>query len=515
MRKLRLTLVLVLSICGACQIAHAADSSRYIVKFKESRTRALTRSSTKGLEIKIASLGSLAQQEIERIPSDHSAVLTLRQEDVAQVLARVDVESVEPDSRVRVLFDTNDPVYMQQYSLNGEFGSRVSQAWNTTTGSKKAVVALIDTGVDLTHPDLAANIWTNSKEKRGNNRDDDGSGCVDDMNGCDLVNKDGTPQDDNGHGTHVAGIVAAIGNNGLGVAGVAWGSRILSVKALDAQGSGFTSTIAKAIDYITTLKEKGAPIVAINLSLGGGSYSNAIYRAVERARNHDILIIAAAGNETSNNDVIPLYPANLKLESVMSVAASDAVGNLASYSNYGVGTVHIAAPGSQIWSTGLQSLGYQYRTSSGTSMASPLVAGVISLISAANPGLTMLQARSVLLSTGRSLESLSGSVITGAMVDANAAVVAAVNTQPLVRIEGYVRNRSRAIAGATLTLKSTTPGISVSRTMTTGSDGSYSFSELPVGNYVIRARKSRLKFLSLALKASSAKLFRRNISAVP
>jgi hypothetical protein len=126
----------------------------------------------------------------------------------------------------------------------------------------------------------------------------------------------------------------------------------------------------------------------------------------------------------------------------------------------------------------------------------------------------MLQARSVLLSSGRSLESLNRAVITGAIVDANAAVALAVNTQPLVRIEGYVRSRMRAVVGATLTLTSTSPGITVSRSVTTGSDGSYSFSELPVGNYVIRARKSRLKFSPLALQASSAKLFRRNIAAL-
>jgi subtilisin family serine protease len=514
MIKLKPLLIALAITTSFSTVVQAGDEARYIVKFKESRTRALKRPSAKALELKVASLGSLALQEIDRIPHDNAAVLTLKAEDVARILTRPDIESVEPDSKVKVLFDTNDPIYSQQYSLNGEFGSRISQAWDTTTGSRRAVVAIIDTGLDLTHPDLAGNLWTNPNEKRGNKRDDDASGCVDDVNGCDFVNKDGSPQDDNGHGTHVAGIVAAIGNNSAGVSGVAWGSRIFAIKALDAQGSGFTSTIAKAIDYITSLKSKGAPIVAINLSLGGGSYSNAIYRAVERARNHDLLIVAAAGNETSNNDINPLYPANLNLDSVISVAATDSTGNLASYSNYGAGTVHIAAPGSQIWSTALQSLGYQYKTSSGTSMASPLVAGVISLISAANPSLSMIQARAVLLSTGRPLESLKGAVITGSLVDANAAVAQARRTQAQVRVAGYVRTRSkRGVSGATVTLTSSSSGATVSRSVTTASDGSYSFNELPLGSYLLKARKSRLQFTAVSFQASSLKLFKRNLDA--
>ena len=494
--------------------ALAQDSRRYIIKFKESRARALTRSSAKALDLKISSLGDLSARVIDKMPADHSAVIALDRNELASIESRRDVESVEPDTIVKAFFDPNDPVYSLQYSLNGEYGSRVSAAWDITTGSRRAVVAIIDTGADLAHPDIQSNLWINSKESKGTRgRDDDGNGCVDDIHGCDLFNSDGSPQDDNGHGTHVAGIVAASGNNAIGVTGAAWGSRILSVKALGADGSGVTSTIAKAIDYVTTLKSKGAPIVAINLSLGGGGYSNAIYRAVERARNHDILVVAAAGNSGSNNDVAPLYPANLTIDSVVSVAATDAVGNLASYSNYGAATVHIAAPGSQIWSTALRSLGYQYRTLSGTSMSSPLAAGVISLISAANPALSMLQVKSILLTTGRPLDSLRATVITGALVDAQSAVRAAASTPALVRVAGFVRNRARAVSGATVTLTLRGGATPLSRVVTTASDGSYSFSELPKGDYTLKVKKVRLRFASQVISATALKTFRRDFSA--
>lgn len=511
----RLTsLVCTALICvGVCQ----AQDARYVIRFKQHHVspRVLADVPTKAhaaLDSSVTSLADVALQEIDRIPHDNSAVLRLRLEDAMRVSARSDVASIELDSEVHAFAGTNDALYSQQYALSGEFGGRVSDAWDVSTGSTRALVAVIDTGADLSHADLVPNLWKNPKEVRGNKRDDDGNGCVDDIHGCDFINKDGSPQDDNGHGTHVTGIVAAEANNVIGVAGVAWGAKVVVVKALDSQGSGFTSAIAKAIDYVTTLKTKGAPIVAINLSLGGGSYSRVIYRAVERARNHDILIIAAAGNESSNNDVNPLYPANLALDSVVSVAATDVAGNLASYSNYGAGTVHIAAPGSQIWSTALQSSGYQYRTSSGTSMASPLVSGVVSLIAAANPSLSMLQVRSILLSAVRSLPSLQGYVITGAIVDAHAAVTAARATLPLPRIAGYVKNRSLGVADATVTIQARGEG-GITRSTQTSGDGSYSFSELPLGTYVVRASKARLRFAPSTVRASRARTIKRIFNA--
>ncbi|MFN4897174.1 MAG: S8 family serine peptidase [Pseudomonadota bacterium] len=500
-----------------------AQDARYIVRFKQQRNlevapdvpeRLTTRlaKAQASLDQHVRDLSGLALQEIDRIPLDNAAVLQLRLEDAQRISARSDVAAIELDSEVHAFFGTNDSLYSQQYSLHGEFGTRVSEAWDTTTGSSRALIAVIDTGADLSHPDLAPNLWKNPNEVRGNKRDDDGSGCVDDIYGCDIINRDGVPQDDNGHGTHVSGIIVAEGNNATGVAGAAWGSKIIVVKALDAQGTGFTSGIAKAIDYVTTLKRKGAPVVAINLSLGGGSYSQVVYRAVERARNHDILVIAAAGNESSNNDLNPLYPASLPIDSVVAVAATDAGGSRAGFSNYGAGTVHIAAPGAQIWSTALQKTGYQYRTSSGTSMASPLVAGVASLLAAANPALSMLQVRSVLLSAVRPIESLQGYVITGAMVDAKAAVAAAKTTAALPRVTGYVTNRRRSVVDATVTIESLS-GPSLLKTTTTSGDGSYSVSQLPLGQYLLRVSKGSTRFPAYRLRISSPRTVRRNVAA--
>lgn len=516
MRKL-LLLAITLSLLAPRVNPSYAESARYIVKFKDSASLGdINGERNIGALAKSATLSNPSDPLIERVilnkieslTLDNSLVAQLEPNDARELLARRDVLSIELDYPVYALFTPNDPGYSQQYSLSGDFGGRVSDAWDTTTGSRRAVVAVIDTGVDLGHDDLKRNLWVNSKEVRGNRKDDDGNGCVDDIYGCDLINGDGSPQDDNGHGTHVAGIVAARGNNGIGVAGVAWGSRVVSVKALDAQGSGFTSGIAKAIDYVTTLKANGAPIAAINLSLGGGSYSNVMYRAIERARNHDILVIAAAGNESNNNDSRPLYPASLDMDSVVSVAATDSAGNLASYSNFGASSVHIAAPGSDIWSTALRRLGYQYRTASGTSMASPFVAGVVALIAAANPGLSMIQVRSVLLNTAQSLANLQGYVITGGLVDARAAVNAARATEALPRVWGYVRRMSRGLAGVTLTIQSR-DGANVARTVTTGSDGSYSFSQLPKGAYTLKVSKTRLKFSTVRINATSSRVIKR------
>jgi subtilisin family serine protease len=311
----------------------------------------------------------------------------------------------------------------------------------------------------------------------------------------------------------VAGIVAAVGDNAVGVAGVAWGTKVVAVKALDSQGNGFVSSIVKAIDYVTTLKSKGAPIAVINLSLGGGGYSAALYRAVERARNHDILTVAAAGNEGSNNDSTPLYPASFVIDSVVGVAATDQLGQRASYSNYGSASVQIAAPGSGIISTALLRSGFQYRTLSGTSMASPHVAGIVALIAAANPQLSMIQARRALLASAQSVPELRGFVQNGAFADTLAAVQVAKATQGLPRIYGYVRRGTKGISAArvTATMRSdpTNP-----RSVLTAKDGSYSFSELPIGEYVLRARRRGFTFRSQSVSATRPGTFRRSFVAL-
>lgn len=486
--------------------AHA-DDDRYIVRLRAEATDARRDGA-------IRALGAVGLQQIDHIPDDNAVVVRLRPEDLFTLAARPDVERVERDGQVRAFLTTNDPFLGQQYSLQGSFSSHVTDAWDTSIGSSEALVAVIDTGADLTHPDLEGSLWTNPREIAGNGRDDDRNGFVDDLHGYDFANRDGDPQDDNGHGTHVTGIVAAVGDNATGVAGVAWGTKVVVVKALRSDGSGFTSELVKSIDYITNLKKRGVPIIAMNLSLGGSSYSSTLLRAIVRARNRDILMIAAAGNSGANNDQTGSYPANFKLDSVVSVGATDSSGQLAGYSNFGPTSVHLAAPGSEILSTfpiaaGLGPVGEL----SGTSMASPHVAGIIALAAAANPSLSALQLRSILLSTTQPFSSLSGRVITGGLSDANSAVASAVGTQGLPRLTGVVRDsRRKAISGARVQIRSrVTP--SVRRVVTTTTDGSYSVSQVQPDRYVVSVRKRGHTFRNASLMASVPGVIRRNFTA--
>lgn len=502
--------------CGVISVyspsAHAqVDEARYIVRFREQRSQNLRGHAAK-LSAAATILSGIGLQEIDQIPHDNSVVVRLRFQDAVTLASHRDVLDVELDERVWALGATNDTLLGDQTSLQVGGGSGAISAWDISTGSPAAMVAVIDSGADLRHPDLRGNIWRNRGEVAGNNRDDDRNGWIDDTYGYDFVNKDGSPQDDNGHGTHVAGIVAAVGNNATGVAGVAWGSKIVVIKALDQAGSGYISTIAKAIDYAIALKQSGVPIMILNLSLGGTSNSSALYRAVERARNHDLLLVAAAGNQGSNNDVTPLYPANFQLDSVVSVAAVDGDGALASFSNYGASTVHLAAPGTSILSTALRRTGVEYRRLSGTSMASPHVAGVLALIAAANPSLTALQVRAVLLGSTKQLPGLAGVSITGGMVDAFAAVQQARSVQALPRIFGYVRNAGKGVVGAQVTLTSRIDG-SQTRSVTTGRDGSYSISEVAAGPYVLSARRRGMRFKPSRITASNARTIRKNFSS--
>ena len=171
------------------------------------------------------------------------------------------------------------------------------EAWDITTGSNDVVVAVIDTGVDYNHQDLAANIFQNTADCNNNGVDDDGNGHIDDCHGIDAVNGDSDPMDDHGHGTHVAGIIGAVGNNGIGVAGVAWNVKILPCKFLDATGSGFLSDAIACLDYVAAMKDRGVNIVATNNSWGGGSFSQALSDAIDAQMQRGILFVAAAGND--------------------------------------------------------------------------------------------------------------------------------------------------------------------------------------------------------------------------
>jgi hypothetical protein len=293
------------------------------------------------------------------------------------------------------------------------------EAWNVTTGSRSVVIGVIDSGIDVSHPDLAANIWRNPGEIPGNGLDDDNNGFIDDVTGWDFVSNDNVPQDGDGHGTHVAGTIGGVGNDGRGVAGVNWQVSLLPLKFLSDSGSGSTAAAIAAINYATALRNRGVNIVATNNSWGGGGFSSSLQDAIRRHGEAGILFVAAAGNESSNNDALAAYPANYALPNVISVAAVDRSDQLASFSNYGATRVHIGAPGVAIYST---TPGNRYASYNGTSMAAPHVAGVAGLLAAANPQATMAEIRAAILDSAVPIQALAGRSTTGGRLNAAAAL---------------------------------------------------------------------------------------------
>jgi serine protease len=339
------------------------------------------------------------------------------------------VEYAEPDYVVRHT-DTipGDTYFNLQWgarntgqSVNGDPGAsgadaRVSAAWDTTTGSSSLIIAVIDTGTQWSHPDLAPNIWSNPGEV-ADGIDNDGNGYIDDVRGWDFYDRDNNPDDPNGHGTHTAGTVGAVGNNGAGVAGMMWSCRIIPLRFLGPQG-GYTSDAVLALQYAVA---KGAKIS--NNSWGGGGYSSALFDAINQSRAAGHLFVAAAGNGGvdqigDNNDSIPFYPASYNVDNVISVAATDNDDRRATFSNYGATSVDLGAPGVNIVSTYPGGYGYN----SGTSMACPHVAGIAGLVWAANPSFTYADVRSRLFSTVRPISALNNITVTGGIVNAAAAV---------------------------------------------------------------------------------------------
>ncbi len=266
-----------------------------------------------------------------------------------------DVEFVEPNYIVRTVAIPNDPGYIQQWGLNntGQFGGipgadiSAQKAWEVTKGSDNIIIAVLDSGVSYDHPDLKDNIWVNTAEMNGKaGVDDDNNGYVDDYYGWDYIDNDGYPSDYNQHGTHVAGIIAAKGNNNTGISGVMWSAKIMALRFLGVTGTGDVARAAEAIEYAV---DNGARI--INASWGGYDYSATVYSAINYARQHNVLFVAAAGNESNDNNISPFYPASYNLPNIISVAATDQGDQLAYFSNYGSNKVHLAAPGVSIYST--------------------------------------------------------------------------------------------------------------------------------------------------------------------
>jgi subtilisin family serine protease len=303
-------------------------------------------------------------------------------------------------------------------------GSNAAGAWASGfIGSSNIVVGVIDEGIQYTHPDLSANIWVNPVDVLNgkSKRDEDGNGYADDIYGWDFANNDNTIYDGGSagaadkHGTHVAGTIGARSNS-VGVVGVNWNIKMISAKFLK-QGGGTTSNAIRAINYLTDLKKnRGINIVATNSSWGGGGYSQALLDAIQAGGNEGILFVAAAGNNSSNNDTTLSYPSTYVCnttsngECLISVAAINSAGAMASFSNYGATSVDLGAPGVGIWST---MAGNKYESYSGTSMATPHVTGAIALLSSKCLGATMAWKRTALLASGTATSSLAGKSVTG------------------------------------------------------------------------------------------------------
>ena len=311
-------------------------------------------------------------------------------------------------------------------------------AWQSTTGSRSVVVAVIDTGIRHTHQDLVANMWRNPGETAGNGIDDDGNGYIDDVFGINALTGAPDPMDDNNHGTHCAGTIGAVANGGGPHVGVAWNVQLMGLKFLDAEGSGSLSDAITCIDYAIA---KRADVMSN--SWGGGGFSQSLADAIERANAAGILFIAAAGNEAADNDQVPSYPASYENANVVSVAALDRSDQLAGFSCYGATSVDIGAPGVAIFSSTADS-DTAYDLYSGTSMATPHVSGVVALLKSRYPAALMPELRNRLLQSARRVSSLAGKCVTGGALDAAAALTVeadgilevGVSSQPAVLASG-------------------------------------------------------------------------------
>jgi subtilisin family serine protease len=292
----------------------------------------------------------------------------------------------------------NDPKYSQEWGMTM---IDAPYAWGITTGTPATVIAVLDTGIDLHNPDLTSKLWTNPNPSGAD-------GYPGDLHGWNFVTSTSNLQDDDGHGSHVAGILAAATNNGYGMAGLDWNARIMPLKILDAQGNGTTDAAVSAVYFAV---QHGAKV--INASWGGDVFSQAMLDALNYANKAGVVFVTAAGNDSSNNDVFQTYPASYRTPNELVVAAVDTAGNLAGFSNTGAATVDVAAPGVNIVST----VPGGFATYSGTSMSTPFVSGSVALLAGIHPGWSAAQLTAEIRATVKPFASLKGLMISPGVVD--------------------------------------------------------------------------------------------------
>lgn len=423
------------SVLSKSQASIPASNQRILVRFKEGSANA-TKSALH------RTLGSRVKRSLKSVPGlqvietgagkDADNVLKQYQKDPSVLYA-------EPDYRIKLKAVPNDTSFSQLWALNntGQTGGvpdadiNAPEAWDITRGSNSVIVAVVDTGVDYTHEDLAANIWTNPGEIPNDGIDNDGNGYIDDIHGIDTGDDDSDPMDDTvGHGTHVAGTIGARGNNSLGVTGVNWAVTIIGCKIFTSSAGqeleAFVSGAVECLDYLYDLKmNRGIDITATNNSWGWiGNPSQTLMDAIDRQRQAGILFIAAAGNDSLDNDKILDNPSSYYIPNVISVAASNHTDILADFSNYGRRTVHVAAPGEEILSTIPGSLSggtvppNPYEIYSGTSMASPHVVGLLALLKAQDSSRDWIELKNLLISSGTLRNNLAETTVGGRRIRA-------------------------------------------------------------------------------------------------
>ena len=334
----------------------------------------------------------------------------------------------EPDYVVSIAGIPDDSRFSELWGMHntGQTGGvddadiDAPEAWDISTGTKDIVVGVIDSGIDHAHPDLAANMWVNPGEIAGDGIDNDGNGYVDDIHGIDAINNSGNLIDDNGHGTHVAGTIGATGNNGEGVVGVNHTTAMVGCRFLAGPlGQGSTSDAIKCIDYMVGLKNSGVNIRVLNNSWGGGGFSQVLHDSITASEEADMLFVAAAGNDGTDNDASPSYPSGYDNDSILAVAGTNHTDGMYSDSQYGLTTVDIAAPARNVLST-TPNNGYSSFT--GTSMATPHVAGAAALALSVNPELTALEVKELLMTTGDDNAATQGRTVSGKRLNLLAAL---------------------------------------------------------------------------------------------
>ncbi len=453
------------------------------------------------------------------------------------------VKYVEPNYKYHLNVTPNDDYFNEQWGLknsgqdikgeNGAVGADInaSFAWDTTTGSSNYVIAVLDTGVDYNHTDLNANMWHNSSECTNwpNGADDDNNGYIDDCYGYDFAGNDNGDNDYDPmpdtpynksfhmHGTHVAGIVGAKGNNLSGVAGVDWNASIMAVKVFTPSGDGYSSDILEALEYVGKMKDKGVNIVAINASYSGGENSLIMKDAINTLGDKGVLFVVASGNSGNNIEYWQEYPASYDCESIIAVGATDFNDRLAYFSNYGKESVDIVAPGVDIYSTVPSDTHDDYEYMSGTSMATPFVTGSVALVwSALDGNLTgtakekALIVKNHILGTSKVLNALNKKVLTSGRLDLAMAVTNRINAR--VKVFNIREQRSSKLQLGGESNTDTDGDLLTVTNLSTATNGTASIDQKATINYTPDSNFTGTDYLIATIKDSLGKSKDENIT---